>query len=189
MDVRVVVATNKDLLTATSVGTFRQDLYDRLCVTPLILPPLRRRRGDVPALAEHLVSMFCPRGQAVSITPDALARLSQHSWPGNMRELRNVVHRALLLRSGPTIDVSELQFDPEPARTRMLDQFVPGMTLDQMLRQREREIVESALLHFDNNRERVARELGVARSTLFKRLKDWGLTRHDDPEAELQSKE
>lgn len=187
VDVRVVVATNKDLLSATSVGTFRQDLYDRLCVAPLILPPLRRRRGDVPALAAHLVKMFSPAGQPVSITPEALLRLSQHPWPGNMRELRNVIHRALLLRTGQTIDVGELQFDPEPARTRLLDQFIPGMTLDQMLRQREREIVESALLHFDNNRERVARELGVARSTLFKRLKDWGLTKHDEPEPELHS--
>jgi two-component system, NtrC family, response regulator HydG len=184
VDVRVVVATNKDLLSATRVGTFREDLYDRLCVAPLILPPLRRRLGDVPALAEHLVRVFSPRGQPVSITSDALALLAQYSWPGNIRELRNVVHRALLLRTGPTIDVGELQFDPEPARTRLLGHFVPGQTLDQMLRAREREIVESALLHFDNNRERVARELGVARSTLFKRLKDWGLTKHEDPEPE-----
>jgi two-component system, NtrC family, response regulator HydG len=184
VNVRLVVATNKDLLSATRVGTFREDLYNRLCVAPLILPPLRRRRGDVPALAEHLVRVFSPRGQPVSITPDALALLAQYSWPGNIRELRNVVHRALLLRNGPTIDVGELRFDPEPARTRLLGQFVPGQTLDQMLRAREREIVESALLHFDNNRERVARELGVARSTLFKRLKDWGLTKHEDPEPE-----
>jgi len=179
---RVVVATNKDLLSAMRMGSFREDLYDRLCTAPLTLPPLRRRRGDVPALAEHLVKLFSPQGQPVSITPQALARLSEHSWPGNIRELRNVVHRALLLRKGTTIDVGELRFDSDQGGRGALPMgdFVPGLTLDKMLRQREREIVESALRHFDNNRERVARELGVARSTLFKRLKDWGLTKHDE---------
>jgi DNA-binding NtrC family response regulator len=79
-----------------------------------------------------------------------------------------------------TIDVAELQFDSETEQQVAAGAFIPGLTLDQMLRLREREIVESALRRFDNNRERVARELGVARSTLFKRLKDWGLTRHDE---------
>jgi two-component system response regulator HydG len=178
------VATTKDLLSATRTGTFREDLYERLLAAPLILPPLRRRRGDVPALAEHLLKAFSPRGQPVSITPEALGRLTQYSWPGNLRELRNVIHRALLLRTGTTIDVNELRFDSETSPTIGVPtgDFVPGRTLEQMLREREREIVEGALRHFDNNRERVARELGVARSTLFKRLKDWGLTKHEAPE-------
>jgi hypothetical protein len=87
----------------------------------------------------------------------------------------------LLMRDGPTLDVAEVQLAAEPSDEPELSsgQFIPGLTLEQMLRQREREIVESALRHFDNNRERVARELGVARSTLFKRLKDWGLTKND----------
>jgi two-component system, NtrC family, response regulator HydG len=186
LTVRVVVATNKDLLSATRLGKFREDLYDRLCIAPVMLPPLRRRRGDVPALAEHLVRQFSPLGQPVSISPEALDSLREYSWPGNMRELRNVVHRALLLRKGSTIEVGDLRFDSEQNGRAGLPsgEFVPGLTLDQMLRQREREIVESALRHFDNNRERVARELGVARSTLFKRLKDWGLTKHDEHPAE-----
>lgn len=185
LDVRMVVATSQDLLSATRAGKFRKDLYDRLCMAPLILPPLRRRRGDVPELAEHLLREFSPRGQPVSITSEALGRLAQHSWPGNLRELRNVLHRALLVRTGHTIDVGELRLDAHPGVEQRLPvgEFIPGMTLEQMLRQREREIVEGALRHFDNNRERVARELGVARSTLFKRLKDWGLTKHEDPEA------
>lgn len=178
---RLVVATCRDLLSATRLGLFREDLFDLLCMAPLILPPLRHRRGDVPTLAEHLVKTFCPRGQTVRITSEALSRLTLHSWPGNLRELRGVVQRALLLRTGQTIDVGELRFHahahlPEGSTS---SGFVPGYTLEQMLRQREREIVESALRHFNNNRERVARELGVARSTLFKRLKDWGLTKHE----------
>ncbi len=183
LDTRVVVATNEDLLSATRLGLFREDLYDLLCMAPLILPPLRHRRGDIPALAEHLLKAFSPRGQTVRITKEALDRLVRHPWPGNLRELRAVVQRALLLRTSPTIDVSELHFDVQPSRPdgRPSGSFVPGLTLEQMLREREREIIESALRHFDNNRERVARELGVARSTLFKRLKDWGLTKHDTP--------
>ena len=128
-----------------------------------------------------------PRGQTVRFTPAALARLEAHPWPGNVRELRNVVHRALLLRRGTLIDEADLSFDPDPS-PRVRDgngaagQYVPGRKLEDLLELAERQIVESALRQFNNNRERVARELGVARSTLFKRLKDWGMTRHDEPE-------
>jgi two-component system response regulator HydG len=186
VDVRVIAATNKDLLSATRAGRFREDLYYRVCVVPLSLPPLRSRRGDVPALAEHFVKAFSPRGQSVSITAEALERLTQHAWPGNIRELRNVVHRALLLRKGQMIDVADLSFDPDPSGGTggPVGEFIPGLTLEQMLQRLEREIVESALRRFNNNRERVARELGVARSTLFKRLKDWGLTKQEEHEPE-----
>src|SRR5215217_525998 len=110
VDVRVVAATNRDLLAASREGKFREDLYYRLCVIPLHLPPLRSRRADVLTLAEHFVKTFSPKGQSVRLTPAALERLQGHGWPGNVRELRNVVHRALLLRKGPIIDASDLSF-------------------------------------------------------------------------------
>jgi DNA-binding NtrC family response regulator len=93
-----------------------------------------------------------------------------------------VVHRALLLRKGPMIDVGDLTFDQElnPDVGIAVPELPPGMTLEQMLEKLERQIVESALRRYNNNRERVAKELGVARSTLFKRLKDWGLTKQED---------
>jgi DNA-binding NtrC family response regulator len=184
VDVRVVAATNRDLLAAAREGRFREDLYYRLCVVPLHLPPLRNRRGDVVALSEHFVRAFAPRGQTVRFTPAALDRLQQHAWPGNIRELRNVVHRALLLRKGPSIDASDLSFDQEVNRETgiTVPELPPGMTLEQMLEKLERQIVEAALRRYNNNRERVARELGVARSTLFKRLKDWGLTKQEEAE-------
>jgi DNA-binding NtrC family response regulator len=183
----VVAATNRDLLAASRTGQFRDDLYYRLYVVPLTLPPLRTRRGDIPALAEYLLSQFSPRGQTVRFTPAALARLESHPWPGNVRELRNVVHRALLLRRGSAIDEADLTFDPDPSprlrdASAVAGQYIPGRKLEELLELAERQIVESALRQFNNNRERVARELGVARSTLFKRLKDWGMTRQDDPE-------
>jgi DNA-binding NtrC family response regulator len=178
VDVRIVAATNRDLLAAARDGKFREDLYYRLCVIPLHLPPLRSRKGDIVPIAEHFLRMYAPRGQTVKLTAAAAEALTNHTWPGNVRELRNVIHRALLLRKGPHVDVGDLSFDSRVDRATGLDlaEFQPGMTLEQMLQRAERQFVEAALKKFNNNRERVARELGVARSTLFKRLKDWGLT-------------
>ena len=183
VDVRIVAASNRDLLAACRAPRLRDDLYYRLCVIPLHLAPLRNRRGDVLALAEHFVRLFSPRGQQVGFTPSAIDRLQTHSWPGNIRELRNAVHRALLLRRGPMIDAADLSYDQEvnPETGITVPELPRGMTLEQMLEKLERQIVETALRRYNNNRERVAKELGVARSTLFKRLKDWGLTRKDEP--------
>jgi two-component system response regulator HydG len=184
VDVRVVAATNCDLLQAVSEGRFREDLYYRLCVIPLHLPPLRSRKTDIVALAEHFIRAFAPRGQLVKMTPAAVDRLRAHHWPGNVRELRNVMHRALLLRRGAMIDAADISFDQEMnAETGIaLPGIPPGLTLEEMLARLERQIIESALRHHHNNREKVARELGIARSTLFKRLKDWGLSRGDEAE-------
>ncbi|HEY0094892.1 MAG TPA: sigma-54 dependent transcriptional regulator, partial [Archangium sp.] len=182
VDVRVVAATNRDLMAAARDGRFREDLYYRLCVVPLHLPPLRNRRSDILGLAEHFLRMYSPRGQTVRLTPAAMERLQHHGWPGNIRELRNVVHRALLLRKGTAIDAPDITFDQEVNRETgvSVPELPPGMTLEQMLLKLERQIVEAALRRCNNNRERVARELGVARSTLFKRLKEWGLTRQEE---------
>src|SRR5262249_48290986 len=143
---------------------FRDDLYYRLCVIPLTLPPLRNRRADIPALAEDLLSRFSPRGQVVRLTPAALARLEAHPRPAHLRGLRNVIHRALLRRRGAAIDEADLTFDPDssPRRngTSLAGQYVPGRKLEELLELAERQIVESALRQFNNNRERVARELG-----------------------------
>ncbi|MGQ0506242.1 MAG: sigma 54-interacting transcriptional regulator [Myxococcaceae bacterium] len=185
VDVRIVAATNRDLLADARTGKFREDLYYRLCVIPLHLAPLRTRRGDIMTLSEHFIRSFAPKGQAVRFSPSASDKLQTHTWPGNIRELRNVVHRALLLRKGPHIDVSDLSFDQETTNTDTgiaVPELPAGMTLEAMLEKLERQIVENALKRFNNNRERVAKELGVARSTLFKRLKDWGLTRQDEAE-------
>jgi DNA-binding NtrC family response regulator len=148
-------------------------------VVPLTLAPLRSRPGDIVTLAEHFLKAFAPRGQAVRLSQAATAALQAHAWPGNIRELRNVVHRALLLRKGPSIEVGDLSFDTTRAAASPGTapfELEPGLTLEQHLQRGERVIIEAALRRFGNNRERVARELGVARSTLFKRLKEWGLT-------------
>jgi DNA-binding NtrC family response regulator len=110
-----------------------------------------------------------------------------HPWPGNVRELRNVIHRALLLRDGTAIDAENIQFDgpairkPSPQALEFPSTELPsGLTLDRAVENFEKTVIEAALKRYKNNRERVAKELGIARSTLFKRLKEWGLTQSTD---------
>ncbi|MFL5347257.1 MAG: sigma 54-interacting transcriptional regulator [Hyalangium sp.] len=185
VDVRVIAATNRDLLAHAREGKFREDLYYRLCVIPLLLPPLRNRQGDLSVLAEHFVRTYAPRGQSVKLTQAAVEKLRKHSWPGNIRELRNVVHRALLLRKGPRIEVDDISFDQEYSRgavgafTLTFD-FPGGIGLDEMMELVQRQIVATTLRRYQNNRDRTAKELGLARSTLFKRLRDWGFTKSDE---------
>jgi DNA-binding NtrC family response regulator len=180
VDVRVVSATNRDLVTESREGSFREDLYYRLCVIPLTLPPLRSRKGDIAVLAHSFVSAYSPRGQRVEFTPAALDKLQQYRWPGNIRQLRNAVHRALLLRKGPKIDASDISFDYEHSRDPISPaahslELPVGLTLEMMLQRLERQIIEKTLRRYDYDKERVARELGLARATFYKRLKDWGI--------------
>ena len=176
VDVRVVAATNRDLLAMSRQGKFREDLYYRLCVIPLNLPPLRARLGDLKLLTEHFLKTHAPRGQRVLLTPSAMKAIEDHSWPGNVRELRNVIFRSLLLRKGPNIDASDLTFDAKPDQPPGAVELecIPGMTLEAQLARCERQIIESALKRYPS-REKAARELDIGRSTLFKRLKEWGL--------------
>ncbi|WP_224249423.1 sigma 54-interacting transcriptional regulator [Hyalangium gracile] len=185
VDVRLVAATNRDLLATAREGKFREDLYYRLCVIPLMLPPLRNRKGDLALLAEHFVRTYAPRGQTVNLTQGAVEKLQAHLWPGNIRELRNVVHRALLLRKGPKIDTGDISFDQEYSRgpsaaSSLSFDFPAGLNLDQMMEHVQRQIVEASLRRHNNNKEKVAKELGLARSTLFKRLREWGFTKSDE---------
>jgi DNA-binding NtrC family response regulator len=179
-DVRVIAATNRDLKTMSEAGHFRPDLYYRLSVFTIPLPPLRERGDDLPMLVQHYIRSFNRElGREIrEIAPEALALLSAYSWPGNIRELRNVIHRALLLRKGPMIDAPDLTFDQELSvdTSGALGEVPGGTTLEQILDRVTRQVVEAALKRYNNNRERVAQELGLSRSTLFKRLKEWGMT-------------
>ncbi len=183
VDVRVVAATNRDLLAMSREGKFREDLYYRLCVIPLNLPPLRSRPSDIKLLAEHFLKLHAPRGQRVLLTPAALKALEGHAWPGNIRELRNVIHRSLLLRKAQNIDAGDLTFDSrgdqQPARIGGELDCIPGMSLEAQLERAERMIIEGAIRRF-STRDQVARELSIARSTLFKRLKEWGIGNNAD---------
>lgn len=183
--VRIVVATNRDLLHHVRSGEFREDLYFRLCVVPLHIPPLRSRPGDIPTLVHHFLTGFSPRGQVVHITQPAMQLLEKYHWPGNVREVRNVIHRALLLRRSASIDVEDLISALEP-EAKPADEvaepfaYVEGMKLDDLMLRAEQAIVRAALVKHNDNRERAARDLGISRSTMFKRLKQWGATSAGD---------
>jgi len=180
VDVRVVAATHRELRAWARQGKFREDLYYRLGTMPLVLPPLRSRRSDIRGLAEHFLRLHVPQGQTVKLTAAALARLQQHTWPGNVRELRNVVHRALLVRKGLHLDAGDILFEeafhraPEDTEGPPLE-LPEGVTLEQMMQRLERQLIESTLRRCGNHKDRAAKELGLARSSLFKRLKEWGL--------------
>ena len=180
VDVRVVAATNRDLLAEVREGRFRKDLYYRLSVLPLVLPPLRERPGDIRLLAEYFVRVHAPQGYGVKLTPAALAKLQRHPWPGNVRELRHVVHRALLLRKSPKLDADAITFEQTPenapgSAAGRPGELPEGVTLEQMMERVERQLVESTLQRCNHHKERAAKRLGLGRTSLFARMKKWGL--------------
>ncbi|HJT89410.1 MAG TPA: sigma-54 dependent transcriptional regulator [Bryobacteraceae bacterium] len=175
IDVRVIAATNQDLRAALEQGTFREDLYYRLNVVPLNIPPLRERKQDIPFLANHFLRKLAPDSgsQAESISEAAMERLLGYHWPGNVRELENVIERALILCGGKELEPADIHL--EAPRTRpQADQphFLPeGMTLEQY----EQELIREALRRADGNKSQAARLLGLTRNALRYRLTQMGL--------------
>jgi DNA-binding NtrC family response regulator len=169
-DVRVVAATNVDLREALEQGTFREDLYYRLNVVPLNIPPLRERKDDIPYLAEHFAQKFGGK-----ISEGAMERLVAYHWPGNVRELENVVERSILLAQGPRVEPGDVRIDmSERSRPAAIatDQFLPeGMTLDQY----EQSLIREALKRANGNKSHAARLLGLTRNALRYRLAQMGL--------------
>lgn len=172
-DVRVIAATNRSLETLVREGKFREDLFYRVNVVRLELPPLRDRREDVPLLIDHLVARFNRlKGRDVSGVSDAvLARLMEHDYPGNIRELENIIEHAFVLCRGGLIEPAHLPprlRDTPPGKGALLPE---GLTLAEM----EKLLIRDALRRHQDNRAAAARDLGIAASTLFRKLKSLGL--------------
>jgi len=167
IDVRVISATNKDILKEVKEGRFREDLYYRLNVLPIHLPPLRERRDDIPLLAEYFLKRACAQhGRAIScILPEALDRLINYPWPGNVRELENTIERAVVLAQHDKILPKDLGLPQYTTR----DLFESGMTLEEF----ERRLVEKTLEEVGGNRTRAAERLGVSVRWIHYRLKEW----------------
>jgi DNA-binding NtrC family response regulator len=183
VDVRLVAATNRDLRAALEDGTFREDLYYRLNVVPINIPPLRDHKEDIPALAEMFVHKFADASgkPAQSISPAAMERLTRFHWPGNVRELENVIERAVTLSSGPVLEASDILLDEpsEKAPAATAGQFLPeGMTLEQW----EDEMIHEAMRRAGGNKSQAARLLGLSRNALRYRLSKLGIP--DEPEAQ-----
>jgi two-component system response regulator HydG len=174
VDVRVVAATNRDLMEEVRSGRFREDLFYRLNVIPIHLPPLRERRNDIPLLARHFLRRFAEsHGKDVhEFSPDVMRVFLQHPWPGNVRELENTVEHAVVLARGNRIEIWDLprdleQSSREPEKTDQAD----------TLMDRERQAILEALRATDGNKKNAAKRLGISRSTLYTKLKKYGLDR------------
>ena len=175
IDVRVLAATNVDLRAALEQGTFREDLYYRLNVLPINIPPLRDRKEDIPFLANHFIRKFQKDlGSPVeSISEGAMERLLGYHWPGNVRELENVIERSMVLGSGKVLEAADVKLDLAPkGRAAAVDSFLPeSMTLDQF----EQSIIKEALHRANGNKSQAARLLGLTRNALRYRLSQMGI--------------
>ncbi len=186
VDVRVVLATNLDLAAAVREGRFREDLYYRIHVVTVEMPPLRARRDDIPLLARHFLHRIAREtGRAVTgITPRALALLQQAPWPGNVRQLENVIERAIVLCESAVVDVGDLPPDlgaiqrPDLPATPVAGPGLlwhPGQTLREALDGAELQILQAALAQHGGSRQTTAQALRINRSTLFHKLRRYGL--------------
>jgi len=174
VDVRLIAATNRDLRAALEEGSFREDLYYRLNVVAIDIPPLRERKEDIPALVDLFLKKFTREmGNSVErITPQALRLLMDYHWPGNVRELENILQRSVTLSSGTTLEASDIHFDSARRRTAETAPVLPdGFTLEQW----EQEIIREALRRADGNKSQAARALGLSRNALRYRLSQMGV--------------
>lgn len=178
VDVRIIAATHRDLYALCQQGRFREDLYYRLNVVPLVLPPLRCRRADILPLAAHFMAQLAAQYHlpAPRFQRDALGILKGHDWPGNVRELRNLCERLLVLFPGREIGVENLPVEMRRARAAPWVQGLftlpeGGVRLDEL----ERDMITQALAKSQGNRSRAARLLGLSRDTLLYRLKKYAI--------------
>src|ERR1700737_836635 len=188
VDVRLIAATNRDLRAALEEGTFREDLYYRLNVVPIDIPPLREHKEDIPDLVTLFLSRFAQESASkiTGVSPDALQILMDSHWPGNVRELNNIIKRGVTLSSAPSpgatmgtmLDAADIYLDDSAARTPSNTPHVlpPGMTLEQW----EDETIREALRRANGNKSQAARALGLSRNALRYRLSKLGVP---DPEA------
>jgi PAS domain S-box-containing protein len=192
VDVRVVAATNRDLADMVARGKFREDLYYRLDVFPLALPPLRERRRDIPLLVHAFLRRFARQSskRIVDVTPEAMRRLEAYRWPGNVRELQNVIERAVILARGPSLGVEALpsldaapREEARPIATVPVASAAPGPTVAEVERDYVVRALEAAAWVIEGEAG-AARRLGLHPNTLRSRLKRWGIRR---PEASLLS--
>ena len=176
IDVRILATTNRDLTAEVHRGTFREDLYFRLNVVSLRVPALRERAGDIPALADH----FCRKYAAVNgiawrpLTPAALARLTAHQWRGNVRELENVIHRAVLLAAGAEIGSADIELTPNAgmsygSETKQGVASLVGRRMEDV----ERDLIIETLGHTLGNRTHAATILGISIRALRNKLRDY----------------
>jgi DNA-binding NtrC family response regulator len=179
VDVRMVAATNRDLAQLVKDGVFREDLYYRLNVVQLEVPPLRARRSDIPLLASYFVDKHCRENEVdpKTFTPAALRALIAYPWPGNVRELENAIERAVVMAQAREIDVAQLPSLGVSAGGEGLNLLMPGITLAEL----ERSAILQALDLCGGSTQKAAEMLGISRRKVQYRLREWGLAPGAEP--------
>jgi transcriptional regulator with PAS, ATPase and Fis domain len=177
VDVRVILATNEELARLVGEGRFRQDLYYRINVINIELPPLRSRPSDIPVLAYSFLEQVREdsRRQVTGFADEALAAMERYHWPGNVRELQNVVERAVLLGKGPIITLADLPPELRGTGSVFVAAPVGKQSLKEALEAPERQIIREVLEANGWNRNATADQLGINRTTLYKKMKRLGL--------------
>ena len=184
VDVRVLAATNKNLADEIAAQRFREDLFYRLNVVPIELPPLRERREDVLTLVEHFLSTVCEENdrRRKRIAPSAVTMLMQYDWPGNVRELKNVVERLVIL-TGEAEVIGEADVrDALPSVKKVKASYQRGVPLRDLVATAERDIVLEALAANNHHISNTAKELGLERSHLYKKMKALGINPRSEEE-------
>src|SRR4051812_10511230 len=177
VDARVIAATNKDLQAEIRAGHFREDLYFRLNVIPIFVPPLRDRREDIPLLAEHFMAELAREyGRRVKrLDPGAATGLRSYRWPGNVRELRNVIERLMIMVPGDTITLADLEFLEGAPMAAAEPEGAPPLSLHDARERFERDFILRALAAQQGNISRTADILGVERSNLYRKMRAFGI--------------
>jgi DNA-binding NtrC family response regulator len=176
VDVRVIVATHRNLDELVKQGKFRQDLFHRVYVFPLVLPPLRERSEDIPRLIEHFAQQVGRQNnwKAISFTADAIRALQTHAWPGNVRELRNVVERLMLLADSDKVTLDLVSSTLPPSSVQSAATSATG-TLSERVQQFERETMLSELKRNNFHITNTAKSLGLERSHFYKKAEQLGI--------------
>ena len=178
VDVRVIVATHRDLEAQVREGKFRQDLFHRIYVFPLVLPPLRARSEDIPALVEHFADQVSAQNgwKQIPFTPEAIETLQAHAWPGNVRELRNVVERLMLVATGEKVDLETVQLAiPHAGITTPAPCGAESGSLANRVQRFEREVILAALKRTSFHVSSAAKALDLERSHLYKKAEQLGI--------------
>jgi len=176
VDMRIIAATNKDLKEAVESGEFRSDLFYRLNVVPIHIPPLRERRDDISSQVEYFLNRFCTKyGKGtLKTSPEIMPALISYDWPGNIRELENVMERMVLMSEGEEIGYEHLPTEIQGIEPATDPQTLKG-TVDSIYRSTERQLIEDALKKTDQNRTKAAKLLGISRRTLQNKIKEYDL--------------
>jgi two-component system nitrogen regulation response regulator NtrX len=181
VDVRIISATNKVLEKEIEKGNFRQDLFYRLNVIPITVPPLRDRKDDIPILVEHFVEQFCDEnGKPLKkISPDAISVLKDYNWPGNIRELRNIVERLIIMVDSDTIKGSHVLLAINIDQSQSSNTKAP-VSLKDMMDEYEKKIIIAELEANDGNVSQTARNLNIDRANLYRKLRSYDILKSDE---------